>query len=480
MKKLFIAILTFILISCVAFSVSCSFKVMDDTVEVYVTDIVKTDTVGLIDYYTVYYSNGTSSTFQVTNGRNGTNASDITVKDMFEAYKEIYGEISFEEFLKIYLSASSSDNTEVIGECLLSAMKVYTEFKVTETVSKGFLGTEQRKSVSIMCGSAIVYKMEEDFSYIVTNYHVVYSENANEDNGSKIASRIVGYLYGAEGSPYVTQEYVDGYSVYNYGVYGIELEYVGGSPVHDIAVLKVSTDKLLAINDSVKPVTLADDYYVGETAIAIGNPENEGISVTEGIVSVSDEFINLSVDGTVRAYRSIRIDTSIYGGSSGGGLFNVFGELIGITNAGDQTDENINYAIPIEIVRGATDNILYYYKNMNANSVKRLVLGVTLTSKNSKYVFDKEKGFGYIKEDVLIDEVIENSLAYSLGLRKGDFLTSIFIGNNEFKLMRYFDVGDVILQIRPSDQIKLSYTRNGESFTTSFYTVSLQNLVDAS
>ena len=208
----------------------------------------------------------------------------------------------------------------------------------------------------------------------MTNYHVIYDSKADADlNGGMTARQVYCYLYGSEDTPvqketgrtdsngnpiYETDE--NGCIVYDYGDYGVKCDIVGGSIEKDLAVLRAKTSELKNINPDIKAVTLAEDYYVGETAIAIGNPENEGISVTKGVVSVDNEYITLSIDGTKRAYRSIRMDTALYGGNSGGGLFNAEGKLIGICNAGDSTDQNINYAIPLDIVKGTVGNILYY------------------------------------------------------------------------------------------------------------------------
>ena len=349
-------------------------------------------------------------------------------------------------------------------------MKVYTEFKVTSNTIVGWQ-IQRVKAVSVMCGSAIVYKIGEDYTYVITNYHVVYSADANSDNGSNIASRIVGYLYGSEDSPTDSGNKEDGYTVYNYGDYGIDFTFVGGSIDYDIALLKVETSKIREVNPNVKQITLAEDYYVGQTAIAIGNPENEGISATEGIVSVDNEYITLAIDGTSRNYRSIRIDTAIYGGSSGGGLFNVYGELIGITNAGNNTDQNINYAIPLEIVKAVAENVLYYYDGTNPSQVKKATLGITVTTTNSKYVYDTTLGYGKIKEDITVATVTENSLASTLGLQENDVLLSVSVNSNKIMFSRSFEIGDFLLNVRAGDEVSFEIKRDDTVTNSNSYTI---------
>ena len=456
----------------------------DSSIGVYVVSIEQTTSNNEGTYYLVTYSNGQTTTLSIQNGvdgqdgqdgrdgENGRDGQDLTIGSVYAKYVEEYGEISYADFLREYLNVTFFDNSTVINSCLSSCLKVYTEFYTTAFVGYDrWFNPQYADTVSMMCGSAIVYKVESDYTYVLTNYHVVFNANANTDNGSNIARKIVGYLYGSEDDPVDSGTKENGYTVYNYGTYGLEFEYVGGSIDYDIAVLKIETNRIKAVNEDVKAVELAEKYYVGETAIAIGNPENEGISVTQGIVSVDNEYISLSIDNQNRSYRSIRIDTSIYGGSSGGGLFNCYGQLIGITNAGDNNDQNINYAIPVEIVKGVAKNILDYYDGTSPTSVKKIKLGISASSQNSKYVYDSASGYGSIVEDIIVDAVEENSIASILGLQENDQIKSIFINDIEYSINRTFEIGDILLGARGNDVIKVIYTRNSQQYLSTTYTI---------
>lgn len=74
---------------------------------------------------------------------------------------------------------------------------------------------------------------------------------------------------------------------------------------------------------------------VGDSVIAIGNPNAGGIAVTQGILSMESEYITMTAADNVSTVqiRVMRVDAAINGGNSGGGLFNDSGELIGIVNA---------------------------------------------------------------------------------------------------------------------------------------------------
>ena len=447
-----------------------------------ITSIEKTSTSGYVDTYTITYSNGETSTFTVTNGKNGKDGEDgtsLSITDIYNSYVEKYGEIEYSDFLKLYLSLNTDGNASVINECLLSTMKIYTEFYETKESQGAFGQTTYTSATAVYTGSGVIYQMASNgYTYVITNYHVVFSKYGNTDNGGNIAHAIYGYLYGSESAPVDSKTTTSsGYKIYTYDSYAIPFEYIGGSITTDIAVLRTKTENITNINKDAKPVTVASGYHVGETAIAIGNPEDEGISVTEGIVSVDNEFIQLSIDDTERNYRSIRIDTALYSGNSGGGLFNANGELIGITNAGDSTDQNVNYAIPLNIVISVADNIMDNFTG-KATQPKKILLGVTVKAQNSKYVYDKQSGYGNIVEDITVVEVSSSSIASALGLKENDILTKFVVNGEEHTLSRNFDISDILFTVRKGDKISLVITRDGNEQTTETYTVQESDLND--
>lgn len=398
-----------------------------------VTSIEKTASYEYEDVYTVNYSDGTSSTFTVQHGK------DATAQELFDRYKEEYGDdLTYEEFLTKYMTVQYNLSSSVVGEGLLSSFIVNAE-----------------NLYSAATGSAVLYAINEDKNdaYILTNYHVTY---INSSYGSGVATSITCSLYGSEQTSF-------------------RCTYIGGSVNSDIALLKTSLSNLRAVNEDVKPVTLASGYSVGETVYAIGNTEGNGISATQGIVSVDSEEVNMTVDGkNQRTHRVMRIDAAIYHGNSGGGLFNANGELIGITNGGNETDQNINYAIPISIVKGTADNILHYYEDgdSSTNGAYKIMLGVNVKTQNARFIFDGKTG--YIKEDIVATNV--SSIASSLGLKAYDILTGIRINDNLFPLNRSYDIYDALLTARAGDEIKVEYVRSGTAQTSSAYTIKQSDL----
>lgn len=479
-KFIFFILIMFILIG---FS-GCSSQ-MQNTL--YVTSIEQT--IGNQEnIYTVYYSDGTTSTFTVSNGSEKNEETDVTIDDLYEKYVIEYGDISYSDFLELYFSNKdilNMDNSYAIAKCLLSSLKIYSEFIETTTINIRPGQTYTSSDTVLSTGSGVIWSIDEDedgYTYLVTNYHVVYDASADtsKNGGVKTARKMHCYLYGSESSPVGTNETdSEGYTVYDYGSYAVECEYVGGSITSDIAVLRTKTSSLKEINPYIQEVTLADNYYVGQAAVAIGNPEGEGISVTQGIVSVENEYITLNIDGTSRNYRSIRIDTALYSGNSGGGLYNSEGELIGITNAGDTSDQNINYAVPLEIVKGTVENILYYYTDCDdsTNGAYKITIGITVQTQNSKYVYDQNLGYGNIIEEVVISSVSEKSIAETLGLEFGDIVKRIIINNTEYIIERSFHISDIILTMHMGDSIQIVCQRNDEQYITNTYVLVVSDFI---
>lgn len=461
-RRIITVLTTFLCLCCFTLS-ACS-----QTESRGVLSIEKTATNGLVDTYTVYYTDGTTSTFEITNGKDGENGESVTIKALYEQYKIEYGEISYADFLSLYLTFENNDYT-VIGDCLRSSAKVYTQFTEVSYVYRPYGGVSTTASTAIYTGSSVIYRVENDYTYFLTNYHVVYDSNST----TKTPEQIHVYLYGSEDEPTAVSS-----TEYNYGEYAIPCEFVGGSVNYDVAVLKAKTSDVFAVNENVKAVEFAEDYYVGQTAIAIGNPDDAGLSVTKGIVSVDNDYITLNIDGTTREYRSIRMDTALYSGNSGGGLFNEKGQLIGLNNAGNGTEQNINYAIPISIVKGVTENIMHYHNDGNdeTNGVFKATIGITVSSEKSRYVYNETAGYGEIVENIILSTVESGSIAENIGLQLGDRLVSIKIDDTVYELNRYFDIADGILSLTVGTEFSFVYERSGKEYITQTYMITMTDV----
>ena len=288
---------------------------------------------------------------------------------------------------------------------------------------------------------------------------MVYDSNSNTAN--HVSDDIYLYLYGLE----------------NYD-YAIPATYVGGSSTYDIAVLYVEKSEVLLAamaSGAAEAVTVGAEANIqpGMTTIAIGNPSSSnaelgGLSVTQGIVSVASEHITMSAidTGGEVQMRVIRTDTPVNAGNSGGGLFDLQGQLVGIVNAKLSSSdlENIGYAIPISIVRAVADNIIYHCFGTETESVMRCMLGITVGITQYSTGYDSENGIFLRKETVSVEDISAGSLADGL-LQAGDVLLRVTAGDNTVEITRQHHVIDFMLDVRTGDILSFTILRDGAEMT---------------
>lgn len=312
-------------------------------------------------------------------------------------------------------------------------------------------------------GAGVIYTLDKENgdAFIITNYHVVYDVSSNTENG--ISDDITVYLYGGE-----TENQ------------GIKAEYVGGSLYYDIAVLRIENSDILK-KSCVAPADFADSdkTAVGDAAIAIGNPQGEGIAASYGIVSVDSENITMTGadERTSVSFRVMRIDTPVNPGNSGGGLYNEMGQLIGIVNAKiiDSNVENIGYAIPSNVAKSVADNIIENCYGTDIETVQRAMLGITVVSSQSYTEYDPETGYVYIRETVEVYDVSRDSVSSGI-IQKGDIIKSVSFGDRDVEITRQHHIVDLMLDVRAGDTLSIRLIRNGEEITVSI-TVTERHIV---
>ena len=157
--------------------------------------------------------------------------------------------------------------------------------------------------------------------------------------------------------------------------------------------------------------------------------------------------------------RVMRIDTAINSGNSGGGLFNAYGQLIGIVNAkyNSTSIDNVGYAIPIGVVKNVVDNVL----DSSDGKVRKLVFNFDVTAQESVLAYDAITDEYYIKETCVVSKVSAGGLADGI-LQVGDVIDTISINGVEKAVNRIYDVADLMLTVRLGDQVQLTVLR-GES-----------------
>lgn len=466
MKKFRLALLFIFLIPCLFLFGACS----QQSKIVFVTNIEQTSTVGSTTTYTITFSNGKKSLLTVENGKNG---EDLTLESIKE-YCTANGLI-FEDFLAQYLSFTyeNSDLKTATNKALQSAVSVYSVFNTPYQYSIG-------------CGAGVIYKMDDTVSYIITNYHVVYYNESLSSNN--IAQDIRLFQYGTDRYIKTTDGFHNGYySSYSFGEDAVKCEYIGGSMTYDIAILKVKTSDLTKNNPNACAVEVSDNYSVMDQAIAIGNPEGDGIAVTSGVVSVESESLYMkgADEATYIDFRVMRIDTAVNGGNSGGGLFNQHGKLIGIVNAKivDYEIDNIAYALPIDNVTKVADNIIYYNSKTNsASPVKKVYLGIDYDIVNCHEVYNPSTHEIKLYDDLKITAVSPTSPAYEY-LLVGDIITSCLIervdGSEEpYDFRRAYQFADILLTLREGDKILIKGERKNTETSLCTITITSSLLSD--
>ena len=190
-----------------------------------------------------------------------------------------------------------------------------------------------------------------------------------------------------------------------------EATLVGADAISDIAVLKIPAEGL-------KPARFgqSSELQVGEAVAAIGNPLGEEFrsTLTDGIISAIDRGI--SYNG--RTMTLIQTNTALNEGNSGGALFNMYGQVIGITNmkmmSSYSSIEGIGFAIPSSTVQNVVQALL-----RDGEVRGRPAIGITVGS-----IPDNAVSHYDLPEGLYVSDVSEESDAFAQGIRPGDIVTA--------------------------------------------------------
>lgn len=229
---------------------------------------------------------------------------------------------------------------------------------------------------------------------------------------------------------------------------------IGKDTRYDIAVLKIK----VPASKKLVPVSWgnSDKLSLGEWAIAIGNPEGFGNTVTHGIIScLSRDLSNRRDLGGNDLTDYIQTDASINAGNSGGPLFNIRGELIGIiTVIFSETGSNVglNFALPANSSKEVVNQLKKYGK------MKRGWIGVQLEELDPEVA--DNLGLKGVKGSVVV-KIIEDSPADKAGIKQGDIITSI----NTKTSAKNKSISRLIAELPIGKTIPVKLLRDGKSVT---------------
>ena len=220
---------------------------------------------------------------------------------------------------------------------------------------------------------------------------------------------------------------------------------IGADPLSDIAVLQIET------NEKFIPVNFgnSDKARIGDWVIAIGNPFGLGGTVTSGIISARNRSIGLS-----RYEDYIQTDASINQGNSGGPLFNMDGDVIGINTAilGRSGNVGIGFAIPSNSAKQVIDQLIEF------GETKRGWLGVRIQDVTKEIAEVENLGK---PRGALVASVAENSPSEKAGVKSGDIILE-FDGQ---AIQQMKELPMIVAKTKVGKSVKVKIWRNKKEIT---------------
>ena len=284
---------------------------------------------------------------------------------------------------------------------------------VTSAVTTNFWGQQTQSAAA---GSGFIFT---DDGYIITNYHVIEGANTvtvSTYDGTQYDAKIIGY-----------------------------------DESNDVAVLKVDAQGLTPV-----VIGSSSKLNVGDNVVAIGNPLGElTFSLTAGAVSALNRDVTMSSGSTQEL---IQTDCAINSGNSGGALFNMYGEVVGITNAkysgssgSGASIDNIGFAIPMDDVYNIITSII------EKGYIEKPYIGVSVIS-----VSDETQKYG-LPQGAAVQSLTDDGPAKAAGLQVNDIITKV----NDTEITSSNDLVKTIGACKPGDRITLTVYRQGQTMEIS-------------
>ena len=334
---------------------------------------------------------------------------------LYETEKDFNRQI---EALQQQLDSAANKNSAFSGNSAFAAnamtpAQVYANsvdsvVAISTTVQSSYFGQVTEGSSA---GSGFILTAD---GYVVTNYHVVEGATAVQvitHDGKEHAASVVGF-----------------------------------DSTNDVALLKVE-------NAQFSPVTLgsSEDLIIGDMVVAIGNPLGE-LASTQTVGYVSGIGREVSTD-SLTTIRMIQTDAAINPGNSGGPLFNMNGEVIGITTAkysGTTTSgasiEGIGFAIPIDDVLGMISDLMDY------GYVTGAYLGVSVRNTDPSVT----SMYG-LPDGAQVVEVVEGVSAHRAGVQINDIIVAI----GEYKVTNVTTLTRALRNFKAGDETTITVFRAG-------------------
>ena len=288
---------------------------------------------------------------------------------------------------------------------------------------------------------------------VITTEQVVYSQWSWYGQNQVDSGAGCGVIISSDGYILTCAHVVDGASTITVTIddkdYTATL--VGEDTTSDIAVIKIDADGLT-------PATVgnSDSLKVGQSVMAVGNPLGElGGTVTGGMISALNRSVTIQGSSSVNTMSLIQMDASVSPGNSGGGLFNMNGELVGIVNAKSSSSdaEGLGFAIPINDAIKVAQELLE-----NGYVTGRPYLGITYLAVTDAQTASQ---LGVNAYGVYVVEVVKGGPAEKAGLQAGDRIVSV----DGTEIASKDDLGTLMQKHAAGDTLSITIARDGQMQT---------------
>ena len=288
---------------------------------------------------------------------------------------------------------------------------------------------------------------------VITTEQVVYSQWSWYGQNQVESGAGSGVIISSDGYILTCAHVVDGASTITVtiGDKDYTATLVGEDTTSDIAVIKIDADGLT-------PATVgnSDSLKVGQSVMAVGNPLGElGGTVTGGMISALNRSVTIQGSSSVNTMSLIQMDASVSPGNSGGGLFNMNGELVGIVNAKSSSSdaEGLGFAIPINDAIKVAQELLE-----NGYVTGRPYLGITYLAVEDAQTAAQ---LGVNAYGVYVVEVVKGGPAEKAGLQAGDRIVSV----DGTEIASKDDLGTLMQKHAAGDTLSITIARDGQMQT---------------
>ena len=310
-------------------------------------------------------------------------------------------------------------------------------------------------SVSSGMTTAQVAKTVSPSVVVITTEQVVYSQWSWYGQSQVESGAGSGVIISSDGYILTCDHVVSGASniTVTIGDKDYPATIIGEDSTSDIAVIKIEADGLTPaiVGDSNK-------LAVGDNVLAVGNPLGElGGTVTGGMISALNRSVTIQGTNSTNTMSLIQMDASVSPGNSGGGLFNMNGELVGIVNAKSSSSdaEGLGFAIPINDAIKVAQDLLE-----NGYVTGRPYMGITYLAVTDAQTAQQ---LGVNAYGIYVADVVKGGPADKAGLKVGDRIVSI----DGTEVAQKTDLGTIIQQHSAGDTLSITIARDGQMQTVS-------------